>query len=271
MRAECTTAWITGLSVLALLTGCASRGSVRYVESELARVSSQVEELRKVNDSTARELARTVAELKELHAGATTLTREEQARTQQLSRVEVRLADAEGTLRGLRDSVAELSREVGQLATRTSAPETRADGMGAAPRANPIRTGSSEQLYAAALAQMRAGEHGQAVLDFLDLIAKFPGHPLTAHAQYWIGEAYYLQRDFRQALLEFQRVIAQDGRGSRAADALLKIGLCYRALEEPLRAREAWEQLVQEFPRSEAARKARTLIRARPASATLSR
>lgn len=264
MRPECVSAWIVGGVILAFLAGCASRSSVREVESELARVSSHIEELRKLNDSTVRELARTVAELKELHAGAAKLAREEQERTQQLSRVEARLADAEGTLRGLRVSVAELSREVGQLAIRQPAWEPT-------PRGRPARSGSPDQLYAAALAQMRAGEHGQAVLDFLDFIAKFPAHPLAGHAQYWIGEAYYLQRDFRQALAEFQKLLPQHGKGPMAAEALLKIGLCYQAVHEPIQARAAWDRLIEEFPRSEAARKARILMRARPASAMRSR
>ena len=44
------------------------------------------------------------------------------------------------------------------------------------------------------------------MLDFIDFIAKYPKHPLAANAQYWIGEAYWAQRDYRQALVEFEKV-----------------------------------------------------------------
>src|SRR4029077_3469072 len=78
----------------------------------------------------------------------------------------------------------------------------------AAPSREPApRATSPEQAYQAALATFRAREHGQAVLDFLDFIAKYPRHPLVANAQYWIGEAYYVQHDFRQAQTEFQKVL----------------------------------------------------------------
>src|SRR3970040_1171448 len=57
-----------------------------------------------------------------------------------------------------------------------------------------------------------------------------------------------------------------NGRSGKIPDALLKIGLCFRALNDPARAREAWQQLVHAYPESEAARQARTLIRARAVS-----
>ena len=260
MGADSLSAGVVGVAVLGLLAGCASLGSVRRMEREFATVSKEMEELRKLNESTAREIARTVAELKELQLGAATRVREEQETMQQLSRVEERLAETEGTIRGFRASFAELSKAMSQLAARQSGP-----------RGQFLGPDSPERLYEAAVANLRAGEHGQAVLDFLDFIAKFPKHPLAGNAQYWIGEAYYVQRDFRQALVEFEKVIGQHGKGNKAPDALLKIGLCYKALHEPLQAREAWDKLMREFPRSEAARKARALIQDRPASATRSR
>jgi tol-pal system protein YbgF len=121
-------------------------------------------------------------------------------------------------------------------------------------------------VYSAALATFRAREHGQAVLDFLDFIAKYPRHPLVANAQYWIGEAYYVQRDFRQAMLEFQKVPATAPGSAKAGDALLKIGLCQRQLRDEPRARQTWQRVVREFPKSEAAVKARTFLRTEPAA-----
>ena len=80
-------------------------------------------------------------------------------------------------------------------------------------RRNPrARALTPEQAYSAALATFRAREHGQAVLDFLDFIAKYPRHPLVANAQYWIGEAYYVQHDYRQAQAEFQKVLERPPR-----------------------------------------------------------
>jgi tol-pal system protein YbgF len=122
-----------------------------------------------------------------------------------------------------------------------------------------LKPGSSpEQDYAAALATYRAREHGQAVLDFIDFIAKYPKHPLAGNAQYWIGEAYWAQRDYRQALVEFEKV-SEHG-PAKAPDALLKIGLCYLRLGDVPRAQQAWQRVVNDYPKSEPAAMARSLI-----------
>ena len=122
----------------------------------------------------------------------------------------------------------------------------------------PKAGGNPEHEYAAALATFRSREHGQAVLDFIDFMAKYPKHPLAGNAQYWIGEAYWAQRDYRQALVEFEKVFER-GPG-KVPDALLKIGLCHLRLSDLPRAQQAWQRVVNEYPKSESATMARSLI-----------
>src|SRR5207253_10708428 len=109
-------------------------------------------------------------------------------------------------------------------------------------------------------------KHAQALLASLDFIAKYPRHPPTDTAQYWIGDAYYVQRDYRQATLEFRRVLDADPRGTKVPDALLKEGLCSLNLHQPGRAYELWRRILREYPDSEAARKAGSFLSARGVS-----
>ena len=122
----------------------------------------------------------------------------------------------------------------------------------------PKASGNPDQEYAAALATYRAREHGQAVLDFVDFIAKYPQHPLAGNAQYWIGEAYWAQRDYRQALVEFEKVFEHGP--AKTPDALLKIGLCHLRLNDMPRAQKAWQRVVNDYPKSEPAAMARSLL-----------
>ena len=105
-------------------------------------------------------------------------------------------------MRALRSALDETNQKVATLSVPPPAPVP-------APKPAASTAGrevTAEKLYAAAMASFRADEHGQAVLEFTDLIDKFPKHTLASSAQYWIGEAYYRQRDFNQAVTEFQKV-----------------------------------------------------------------
>jgi tol-pal system protein YbgF len=133
---------------------------------------------------------------------------------------------------------------------------------------SPSRLASSaEQIFSAAMANFRAQEHGQAVLELTDLITRFPTHSLAPAAQLWIGEAYYQQRDYRQALVELKRVMDGYPKSPQVADALLKSGLCHRALGDRPSATGAWEQVVRDYPGSAAAGQARTLLSPRERAA----
>src|SRR5207247_9064458 len=61
------------------------------------------------------------------------------------------------------------------------------------------QTPGAERVYAAAMATFRAREHGQAVLDRLDFLSRYPKHPLAGAAQYWIGTADYVHHRYPHA------------------------------------------------------------------------
>jgi len=118
-------------------------------------------------------------------------------------------------------------------------------------------------MFAAALARLRAGDDGQAALEFTEFVAQFPGHPQAAAAQNHIGDAYFRQREFRRAMEEFQKTVDGYTQAAQVSEALLKIGLCHRALGDAASAQVAWEQVIKRFPRSDAARQARNLVSTR--------
>jgi tol-pal system protein YbgF len=246
--------------LVVLATGCATRGAYHRMQAELATVRGEVTELRTAQETTTRELARASAESRVLEA--------------RLSEVSVALKEGQADVARLRARV--VAAEAAAQAAKAAAaapppappPPTPAPAAVPAPalvveppRPVPTRGENPEAVYKAALATFRAGEHGQAVLDFLDFIAKHPRHALVANAQYWIGEAYYVQRDYRQALTEFHKVLVTAPGSAKAADALLKIGLAHRSLRDDKRARQSWQRVVREFPRSEAATKARVFLK----------
>jgi tol-pal system protein YbgF len=133
-------------------------------------------------------------------------------------------------------------------------PPIAAAAPAAAPRGVPSAT--EQQQYDAAFALMKQGLYQQAATRFRDFIAKNPNSPLIDNAQYWIGEAAYVTRDFRTALEEFGKVVTNHPQSPKVPDALLKIGYTHYELAAYDRAREALNQVVARYPNTVVAKSA---------------
>ena len=246
---------LLGLVLLtAAAAGCGTGEKARR-EAEMAALVKQVEELKKGQDQIAKDVGKLAGEMKALDAQAAFLVGETKTAATEREQLKAAIQQQDGAVRGLRTALDETNQKVVTLGVPPPAPP--APKPVAAP---PGREVTGEKLYATAMASFRADEHGQAVLEFTELIDKFPKHTLAASAQYWIAEAYYRQRDFNQAVTEFQKVPDLYPQSPPVAEALLKLGMCYRALHDLPRARETWEQVVKSHPRTEAATQARTLL-----------
>ncbi len=119
---------------------------------------------------------------------------------------------------------------------------------------------SEEQIqaaYDAAFQTLRAGRYAEAAGDFEQFLLDYPEAPLAANARYWLGESYYVVRDFNNALEHFERVIANHPASNKRPDALLKIGFVHFEQGRMDQARTALEQVIAEFPDSTAANLAR--------------
>jgi TolA-binding protein len=83
----------------------------------------------------------------------------------------------------------------------------------------PVASPAAARALAAALSTFRAGEHGPAVLELTEIVARFPDPAPAAEAQWWIGEANDRPRDFRHARVECPRVADADPAREAAARA----------------------------------------------------
>ena len=232
--------------------GCATRGSVRRVADDVQTLRAEVGGLRRSQD----DLSGRVIELATAVQSARDDTEQVRAK---LGGIGAELERLSATIHGAEESLKEVK---GALAARVEAPSPPSAPPAPAPAPEPPKAAgrSPESLFAAGLANFRTGEYGQAVIDFLDVVTKYPSQELAATAQFWIGEAYYRQHDYRQALIEFQRAVDWPPPNPKAADALLKTGLCYGQLREAARAQQAWRRVLREFPASPAADAARGLL-----------
>jgi tol-pal system protein YbgF len=115
------------------------------------------------------------------------------------------------------------------------------------------RTDEAGADYRAAVELVKAGNHAEAIEALRAFLRKYPRHDYADNAQYWLGEAFYAQKDYPHALAEFRSVIETYPRGNKVPDALLKVGYCYSALGQGDKARAVLEQVVNLYPKTEPA------------------
>jgi tol-pal system protein YbgF len=107
--------------------------------------------------------------------------------------------------------------------------------------------------YRAAVELVRSGSKDEAVASLRKFLAEHPRHEYADNAQYWLGEAFYGAKDYKNALVEFRATIETYPRGNKVPDALLKVGYCYAALGQTEKARAVLEQVVNLYPKTEPA------------------
>ncbi len=141
--------------------------------------------------------------------------------------------------RGGRDAV----RRTPSVSARTSRSPVRSD----------VGSDTAGADYRAAVELVKSGSKDEAVTALRKFLGEHPRHEYADNAQYWLGEAFYAAKDYKNALVEFRATIETYPRGNKVPDALLKVGYCYAALGQTEKARAVLEQVVNLYPRSEPA------------------
>jgi tol-pal system protein YbgF len=145
------------------------------------------------------------------------------------------------------------------LDARLKAVEARGGGAaaaaGAPAGAGDVQSADADKgAYQAAFDLLKAGQYDRAIAGFQAFLSTYPNSALADNAQYWLGEAYYVNKQFPESLAAFQRVVEKFPGSRKLPDALLKIGYCDYELKDYSAARSALEQVPAKFPDSASAR-----------------
>ena len=114
-----------------------------------------------------------------------------------------------------------------------------------------------QSAYSKAFSLLKEGQYDQSIKAFEVFKASYPNSKYADNAQYWLGEANYVSRDYKRALSEFQQLIAQYPGSSKNPGARLKIGYVYFELKNWSAAREALQQVITLYPDTTVAKKAK--------------
>lgn len=110
---------------------------------------------------------------------------------------------------------------------------------------------SDKDRYEYAYNLLKNNDYKKAEEQFLSFLKDFEKSDLRPNALYWLGETYYVQGLYEQAVGQFADVFTKYAQSNKAPDALLKMGLSMIALNKTTEACTAFLALPNEYPNAE--------------------
>jgi tol-pal system protein YbgF len=119
-----------------------------------------------------------------------------------------------------------------------------------------------KRLYDEAMASLRAGDFDKAAIGLVAFLKRYPSSGYVDSSRYWLGNAQYGRRDYKEALATFKAFIQGAPEHPRSAEALLASANCQAELKDTKGARRTLDDLIRQYPKSEAAQAAKERLAA---------
>ncbi|RII28514.1 MAG: tol-pal system protein YbgF [Geobacter sp.] len=118
-----------------------------------------------------------------------------------------------------------------------------------------------DALYQKGLSIYKGGDPQKARELFNQFLQKFPKHDLAANVHYWLGETYYSEKNYDQAILEFQEVIKNFPGKDKVPAAMLKQAMAFKELGDVKSARYVYKKIIDDFPLADEVKTAREKLK----------
>lgn len=129
-----------------------------------------------------------------------------------------------------------------------TSPETRMTAPGAGAAQAPSAGGTPKEIYESALKKLQMGAYQEAQAELQNFLDMHPTDRLAGNAQYWLGETFYVQRDYKNATAAFLAGYTNYGDSIKAPDSLLKLGMTLIVMGEKKTGCDAFAELSARFP-----------------------
>ena len=247
--------------------------SSRDYEELFARVEQIEKELRALQRSAARgRMASPSGEPQMLSSNQSALLADMEVRIGQLAR---ELRELTGTIEQILYTQNRLERELDLFRKEVefrfqdlgSGAAEGAAGVEAAAQAavtSPVTPaivlpeGSPKQQYDFSFQILRKGDFAGAEAAFTAFLEQHPDDPLAGNAQYWLGETFYVRKNFPKAAEAFLKGFQNYSDSNKGPDSLLKLAMTLGAMDKPAEACAALAELEARYPDANPAIQAQT-------------
>lgn len=187
-----------------------------------------------------------------------TLSTQVQALADNLEEVKVRMGR-------LQQQMVEAQGTIQSLDARLAGGTPLAGGPSASnqPTTNPPSSPppSPDVLYSNALRDLNSGKYDLARQEFLDYLRYYPDTDLASNAQFYLGEIFYAEKKYREAIGEYDKVLNNYPRSFKFAAARLKKALALLELGQRSSGVQELREVVRRHPGTEEERRARAKLR----------
>ena len=192
-----------------------------------------------------------------------TMSTQLQGLSDNLEEIKSRLGKLNQQLVDLQNSVQSIDARLagGVPATAPSAgasPKPAADSAGAVPSGS---APSADTLYSNGLRDITSGKYDLARSEFQDYLKYYGDTDLASNAQFYLGEIAYSQKNYDQAVQEYDRVLNNYPKSFKLAPAHLKKGMALIELGQKTPGIKQLREVVKRYPGTEEERRARARLK----------
>src|SRR6266849_3432237 len=113
-----------------------------------------------------------------------------------------------------------------------------------------LPSGSAQDQYNYAFGLLRQADYPAAEEALRTFVQRYPNDPLAGNAEYWLGETYYVRKDYNNAAATFAEGYRKYPQSGKAADNLLKLGMSLGNVGQKKEACLTFNQLAHDFPKA---------------------
>jgi tol-pal system protein YbgF len=165
-----------------------------------------------------------------------------------LAKVNQQLADVQNTLQS--------------LDAKISSPAPTPAGGGLPPSGTPAGPPpSADVLYSSGLRDITGGKYDLARQEFQDYLKYYANTDLASNAQFYLGEIAFAQKQYQQAVAEYDKVLENYPKSFKLAPARLKKAMAFLELGQKASAIREFREVIRRYPGTEEERRARARLR----------
>jgi len=120
---------------------------------------------------------------------------------------------------------------------------------------------NADTLYSNGLRDITSGKYDLARAEFQDYLKYYGDTDLASNAQFYLGEIAYSQRQYSQAVAEYDKVLTNYPKSFKLAPARLKKGMALIELGQKSSGVKELREVVKRYPGTEEERRARARLK----------